>query len=384
MTKAILIALLGLLAACTAVPAYFPQIDDLDRNDRRDYLQYLQALQTPQEVPATVFSTDGQGLGQVSSVGVDSNGDLFVFHRADRPWTAETFEDFKDTLSENFKSPIQKETIYKLNPVTGKVITKLGANFFNVPHGMNFDANDSLWLTDVGRHQVFRMPKGASTPDLILGEQFVPGNDETHFCKPTDVVVASNGQFFVTDGYCNSRVLKFDENGKFLAQWGTQTGDSELTPYTLDIPHSAALVEELDLVCVADRENSRAICYNAGVTSNRKVGEYNRTIVHRGEMGKVFSIYFNKAEKELVAAGEISTVPYVDRGELEFLPRAFTYSLDGRNLQQWAPITLSIAQDGPSLIHDLCTSKDGQEFFLGDVMQQKIFKYTKVTAPVIG
>ena len=48
--------------------------------------------------------------------------------------------------------------------------------------------------------QVFRIPSGQTEPDLVLGEQFVPGNDESHFCKPTDVAVADNGDFFVSDG----------------------------------------------------------------------------------------------------------------------------------------------------------------------------------------
>jgi len=46
-----------------------------------------------------------------------------------------------------------------------------------------------------------RFNVGSSQPDLILGEQFVPGSDKEHFCKPTDVAVLSTGEFFVSDGY---------------------------------------------------------------------------------------------------------------------------------------------------------------------------------------
>lgn len=35
---------------------------------------------------------------------------------------------------------------------------------------------------------------------MVLGEKFVSGSDETHFCKPTDVAVAADGNFFVSDG----------------------------------------------------------------------------------------------------------------------------------------------------------------------------------------
>lgn len=35
---------------------------------------------------------------------------------------------------------------------------------------------------------------------LTLGEAMVPGNDDQHFCKPADIAVAANGDFFVADG----------------------------------------------------------------------------------------------------------------------------------------------------------------------------------------
>ena len=45
------------------------------------------------------------------------------------------------------------------------------------------------------------MVPGEEKPALVLGEKFKPGNDEGHFCKPTDVAVASTGEFFVGDGF---------------------------------------------------------------------------------------------------------------------------------------------------------------------------------------
>lgn len=66
--------------------------------------------------------------------------------------------------------------------------------------------------------------KGEDKPSLTLGEAFVPGSDDAHFCKPTDVAVASNGDFFVADGYCNSRIMKFDKNGNFLTKFGVKNG----------------------------------------------------------------------------------------------------------------------------------------------------------------
>lgn len=77
-----------------------------------------------------------------------------------------------------------------------------------------------MWVTDVALHQVFKFSQGGGNPLLSLGVAFVPGNDDDHFCKPSAVAVMSTGDFFVSDGYCNTRIIKFDKNGKFLIQWG--------------------------------------------------------------------------------------------------------------------------------------------------------------------
>ena len=47
---------------------------------------------------------------------------------------------------------------------------------------------------------MFRFPVGSSTPDMILGTRMVPGSDQNHFCKPTDIAVLESGEFFVADG----------------------------------------------------------------------------------------------------------------------------------------------------------------------------------------
>ena len=57
---------------------------------------------------------------------------------------------------------------------------------------------------------------------------------------------------FVSDGYGNSRVAKFDKDGNFVKSWGergTQPGD-------FNTPHSL-VVDNNDVIYVADRGNSR-------------------------------------------------------------------------------------------------------------------------------
>jgi len=70
-----------------------------------------------------------------------------------------------------------------------------------------------VWLTDVGRHQVFKFSHDGVLL-LTVGERGVPGSDGTHFNEPTDVAVCADGSFYVSDGYDNRRIIKFDRTGK--------------------------------------------------------------------------------------------------------------------------------------------------------------------------
>lgn len=105
-------------------------------------------------------------------------------------------------------------------------ISGLFHSFF-MPHGISIDPQGDVWLTDVALHQAFRYVKNNfAQADLVLGERFVPGSDEGHFCKPTDVAIASTGVIFISDGYCNSRVVQFSPSGEYLTEMG-EDGERE-------------------------------------------------------------------------------------------------------------------------------------------------------------
>lgn len=67
---------------------------------------------------------------------------------------------------------------------------------------------------------------GSLSQVFALGEKFVHGDDQKHFCKPAGIAVTTDGSIFVADGYCNNRIMKFDRNGQFLIQWGQSSYNS--------------------------------------------------------------------------------------------------------------------------------------------------------------
>ncbi|KAA3675781.1 uncharacterized protein DEA37_0013303, partial [Paragonimus westermani] len=216
-------------------------------------------------------------LGRITAaVPIDIEGSqVFVLHRADRVWDPNTFDE-NEVFHGQSEPPINVGVLAKLND------SELEASYlkdqFYLPHGLTRDHEGNVWITDVAMHQVYKYgPTLDDKPLLILGEKFKPGNDSEHFCKPTHVAVASSGDFFVSDGYCNSRIMKFNPDGKLITQWGKPTYEhGSPGPDELRVPHQLALVEEQDALCVADRENRRVVCYNAGLNSNSKdeTGKY--------------------------------------------------------------------------------------------------------------
>ena len=115
-----------------------------------------------------------------------------------------------------------------------------------------YDPEKHVWVVDDMRHQIFEFTNDGSKLVLALGEPGVQGEDDKHFGRPTDIAWLPDGTFFISDGYTNTRVVKFDKNGKFLMTWGTKGKG----PGQFDLPHSID-IDNQRRVYVADRSNSR-------------------------------------------------------------------------------------------------------------------------------
>jgi DNA-binding beta-propeller fold protein YncE len=154
----------------------------------------------------------GVVLDRVVGVAVDSRGRIYVAHRGDRPLLRLNPDGSLD--AEIGTTQHRKTVAYDLR---GPVPIPIAERFWL--HGLHVDPWDNVWITDVSRHLVMKFnPAG----ELIhtLGEDGKAGEDDRHFFQPTHVCVLPTGEFFVTDGYGNSRIAKFDADGRFLFAWG--------------------------------------------------------------------------------------------------------------------------------------------------------------------
>ncbi|MEI6398120.1 MAG: peptidyl-alpha-hydroxyglycine alpha-amidating lyase family protein [Verrucomicrobiaceae bacterium] len=167
----------------------------------------------------------GMKSGAVSGVAIDATGEIVVAHRSGPPISIFTKE--------------------------GVHIRSFGEKIFASVHGVRVDGDNHIWATDMKWHIVVKMEMTGRVL-MTLGERDVPGDDKKHFNRPTDVAIASNGDIFVADGYGNSRIVKFDRDGKFLKSWGGRGTGKGL----LHLPH-AMVIDARAQIYVADRENNR-------------------------------------------------------------------------------------------------------------------------------
>ena len=291
------------------------------------------------DYPKSLFEDYSGKVGQVSGITTLPGGDVAIFHRAERGWTNETFNATTKVVANNPTAQdnlIKNNTIMIIDGENGGSVTSFGANLFYLPHSIVSDNLGNLWVSDVGRHQVMRLPtsmmqlasaadrdnhsaprlrqKTTTTkhpfpgnlsriwPDIILGEAFVPGNDRAHFCQPSELATDSQGRLlFVADGYCNKRVVVFTNQGRYLTTFGAEAN--------MNIVHSLALLEEKNLICVADRENARILCYKAGLDGNlNQIGKLVVSIKY--PLGRVFAITSVGPEHLFVSSNQMGTKRY--------------------------------------------------------------------------
>ncbi len=191
---------------------------------------------------------------------------------------------------------------------SGNLVKSFGAALIVRPHGLFIDRNNNVWVTDGDAEngkgdQVFEFNQDGKVL-LTLGKAGVAGDGEDTFNKPSDVLIAPNGDIFVADGHgpgSNARIVKFSSDGKFIKAWGKQgTEHGEFNN-----PHSLAM-DSNGRLFVADRGNNRVQIFD----------QDGKFLEEWKQFGRPSGVYIDKHDILYVANSEsnMSRNPGVRRG----------------------------------------------------------------------
>jgi NHL repeat-containing protein len=199
----------------------------------------------PHEAVPFFKNTPGIYVGENMGIATNSKGNVYIYHRAN------------------------ETRLFEYSP-QGVFTREIGAgNYgFAFAHSVRVDADDNIWAVDEGTDTIVKFsPAGKIVmtigrrwdPVEMLGN--MPGSGAFHgrnlknrFGRQTDVAWDQQGNIFVSDGYSDARVVKFDKNGRFVKAVGTRgPGENQFST-----PHSIA-ADWAGNVYVADRGNARVV-----------------------------------------------------------------------------------------------------------------------------
>src|SRR5579871_6786677 len=159
-------------------------------------------------------------LGEATGVAVNSKGHIFVFSRGNTDGPA---------------YGARAAQLLEFDP-GGKFLREIGHNLYawSFAHTVKVDKDDNIWVTDKGSDMVIKFnPEGRVI--MVFGRKKEASDEggpwtrvtpprppvDGQFRQPTDVTWDPQGDIFISDGYINSRVAKFDKNGHWVKSFGT-------------------------------------------------------------------------------------------------------------------------------------------------------------------
>jgi len=129
------------------------------------------------------------------------------------------------------------------------------------PHSVTinpYDPDKAVWFVDDHKHVIWKFSHDGSKMLARYGTFGEPGADDHHFNRPTYIDFFPNGDWVVADDYNGTRVVKFDKNGKMLAQWGQKgMNNNDTRPAYFNNVHGVGVDPKTLRIFVNDRGNHR-------------------------------------------------------------------------------------------------------------------------------
>ena len=241
----------------------------------------------------------GWAFKEVAAVAVDSKDQVYCFTRGDHPLIV-----------------LDRD---------GNFLRSWGEGTFKRAHGATIGPDESIFLTDDGDHTVRKFTLDGRL-QLTVG---VPGHCAPYqsgepFNRCTHVAFAPNGDFYVSDGYGNSRVHKYSPDGKWLMSWGESGSD----PGQFNVVHN--IVADKDgWIYVADRENNRLQVFDGN-------GKYE---TQWNNMHRPCALYMDTSQSDAICyVGELGPGLGVNQHAPNLGHRVDIYTAKGRRLARLGDI----------------------------------------------
>ncbi|MFC1859969.1 peptidyl-alpha-hydroxyglycine alpha-amidating lyase family protein [Chloroflexota bacterium] len=271
---------------------------------------------------------EGDSFVDVTGICIDSDDKIYAFNRSKRPMI--------------------------VLDRSGNEVMSWGEGQFKRPHGSYMAPNGHIFLTDDSNHVVYKFTKEGNLL-MTIGNMGQPSDTGLRsgrdiferissikrsaepFNLPTGVAVSSTGDIFVTDGYGNARVHKFNADGKLLLSWG----DPGPGPGQFRLPHDI-WIDSKDRIWVSDRENSRVQIFDS---EGKFLDQWTDLI-------RPTHVYIDKYETVYVS---------------ELCRRISIFSIDGKLLARWGNESYSMDEE-PLLVapHVICADSRG-DLYVGEV-----------------
>ena len=323
---------------------------------------------------------DNLYLGEAVGVATNSKGNIFVYTRTGNPAA---------TLGTRRTFARNAARLFEFDP-SGKFVREIGQeNYgFVFAHTVRVDRQDNIWVVDEGSNMIIkfdpsgrivmtmgRKPEALDTIASVAppapaapagGRAGGPGAGAPgaapapvgaglagdNFNRPTDVGWDAEGNIFVSDGYGNSRVAKFDKNGRFLKSWGSRG----TAPGQFNIPHSLA-VDAKGLVYVGDRTNNRIQVFDND-------GNFKTQFIN---VGAPSAICITTGPTQYLFASNSNPSTSMENGEI------YKMTLDGKILGKFGTAGKLIKEFGS--VHEMdCRSET--ELYVGEITNWRVQKLT--------
>jgi hypothetical protein len=327
-------------------------------------------------------------LGEAVGVATNSRGHVFVYTRTGGSFgtegTSRTFEVGGSRLFEFDQN--------------GAFVREIGHNLygFTFAHTVRVDPQDNIWVVDEGSNMIIKfnlegrvvMTMGRKAEDIRIpmpqappaagrggagaeaagggrgsagaeaggggrGGAGVPvgaGAPTDVFNRPTDVAWDAAGNIFISDGYGNSRVAKFDRNGVFIRSWGSRG----TAPGQFNTPHSIA-TDTAGNVYVGDRGNRRIQVFDNN-------GEFKTQYIN---VGAPWAVCISPGAHQYLFSSNSNGTADMENGEI------YKMELDGRIVGKFGKAGKLLKEFGS--VHEIdCRNPD--ELYVGEITNWRVQK----------